>query len=52
MGRTRPELLSNLRSIPIGNYVIYYIPRQRGIEIVRVLHGSRDLDSLFDSEEF
>lgn len=52
MGRPRPELLPNLRSIPIGNYVIFYIPRENGIDVVRVLHGSRDLDSQFDSEDF
>lgn len=52
MGRSRPELMHNVRSIPIGNYVIFYIPRERGIEVVRVLQGSRDLDSLFDSEDY
>jgi len=51
MGRAWPELLPNLRSIPIGNYVIFYIPRDRGIDVIRVLHGSRDLDSMFDSED-
>jgi|SRR5579872_1813899 toxin ParE1/3/4 len=51
MGHARPELLPNLRSIPIGNYVIFYIPRDRGIDVARVLHGSRDLDSMFDSED-
>lgn len=52
MGRSRPELMHNVRSIPLGNYVIFYIPRERGIEVVRVLQGSRDLDSLFDSEDY
>lgn len=32
MGRERPELLSNLRSFPVGRYVIFYLPRPRGIE--------------------
>ena len=50
-GRSRSELLPNLRSIPIGSYVIFYIARDRGIEIVRVLHGSRDLNSILEDEE-
>lgn len=47
MGRARPELSAALRSLPVGRYVIFYVPRPRGIEVVRVLHGARDLDSLF-----
>jgi toxin ParE1/3/4 len=30
-------------------YLIFYIPRDYGIEVVRVLHGSRDLGTLFAS---
>jgi len=51
MGRARPELWTGLRSFPVGNYVIFYLPRSRGIEVVRVLHGARDLDSLFQNED-
>ncbi len=46
IGRARPELLANLRSFPIGRYIIFYLPRPRGIEVIRVLHGARDLKSL------
>jgi len=28
-------------------YLIFYIPRDDGIEVVRVLHGARDLEGLF-----
>jgi toxin ParE1/3/4 len=28
-------------------YLIFYIPRDDGIEVVRVLHGARDLEALF-----
>jgi toxin ParE1/3/4 len=48
IGRLRPELLSGLRSLPVGNYVIFYLARPRGIEVVRVLHGARDLQSPFE----
>ena len=45
MGRAREELASGLRSFPVGRYVIFYRPLEAGIEIIRVLHGARDLDS-------
>jgi toxin ParE1/3/4 len=48
MGRRREELADRLRSFPVGNYVIFYRPMERGIEIVRVLHGARDLPALFE----
>jgi toxin ParE1/3/4 len=50
IGRARPELLTDLRSLPFGRYVIFYLPRKRGIEVVRVLHGARDLEPLFDED--
>ena len=30
------------RSFPHGRYVVYFLPRSSGIEIVRVLHSARD----------
>ena len=50
VGHARPELLADLRSFPFGRYVIFYLPRNRGIEVVRVLHGARDLKPLFDED--
>jgi toxin ParE1/3/4 len=50
IGRARPELFADLRSLPFGRYVIFYLPRKRGIEVVRVLHGARDLKPLFDED--
>ena len=29
IGRARPELLSDLRSLPFGRYLIFYLPRKR-----------------------
>lgn len=48
LGRSREELARNLRSFPVGRYIIFYRSMQEGIEIVRVLHGARDLPPLFD----
>lgn len=47
-GRMRHELIVNLRSFPHRRYTIFYFPNDNGIEIYRVLHSSRDIDSLFD----
>jgi toxin ParE1/3/4 len=44
-GRARPELRPKLRSFPIGDYVMFYEPLASSIEIVRVLHGHRDIDA-------
>jgi len=41
-------LAARLRSFPVGSYVIFYRPMENGVEIVRVLHGARDLPPLFD----
>ena len=43
-GRQRPELLPDLRSFPVGNYIVFYFPLPDGIEVVRVMHGRRDID--------
>jgi toxin ParE1/3/4 len=47
LGPARDELLPGLRSIPHSNYLLFYRPVTNGIELVRVLHGARDLEELF-----
>ncbi len=47
IGTDRDELMSDLRSLPVGNYLIFYMPIEDGIVVVRVLHGMRDVDALF-----
>ena len=48
VGRQRPDLAPNLRSLPAGNYVIFYRPIPDGIQLIRVLHGARDIPAIFD----
>lgn len=43
LGIPRPEFDERLRCFPVGRYVVYYIAIEEGIEIVQVIHGSRDL---------
>ena len=50
MGRAREELAADLRSFPFGRYVIFYMPVQDGIDVVRVLHSARDVDAAFGEE--
>lgn len=49
-GRTRDELVAGVRSIVVGRYVVFYRAFDDRIEIARVLHGSRDIDHIFDED--
>ncbi len=42
-----PDLPSDLRQFPAGNYVIFYRPLSDGIVVYRVLHGRRDISASF-----
>jgi len=46
IGRLRDELAADLRSFPVGRYVIYYRPLPNG-----VLHSARDLNADFFAED-
>jgi toxin ParE1/3/4 len=45
MGRLREELMPGLRSFAHARYVVYFLPRATGIELVRVLHSARDINA-------
>ena len=47
IGRKRPDLRPDMRSVPHGRYIIFYRNIADGAEIVRVLHGARDVGRLF-----
>lgn len=49
IGRKRDEWRQNLRSVREGNYLILYHQIEDGIEIVRVVHGARDIEALFET---
>ena len=44
MGRLRPELADRLRSWNLHRFVIFYFAADDGIEVVRVLHSSMDIN--------
>lgn len=47
MGRQQPVLGSDLRAFPVESFIVFYRPLDEGIEVIRVLHESRDLSSEF-----
>ena len=53
VGRIRPELRSEYRSVTFGNYVIFLRYLGEGanphdlLQILHVLYGARDLDAYF-----
>jgi toxin ParE1/3/4 len=49
-GRKEPKLAPNLRSFPVGNYLLFYRPIADGIALVRVLHGARDITPEYFNE--
>lgn len=42
LGRARDDLIRGVRS-PFGRYVIFYRPLANGVEIIRIIHGARDI---------
>jgi toxin ParE1/3/4 len=51
-GRLRPELAPELRSFPVGRYVVFYRPQDDGVDVVRVLHSARDIESISEEGGF
>ncbi len=56
LGERRPTADPRLEGLRVGRirgfekHLIFYRPVADGIEIVRVLHGARDIDRLLESE--
>lgn len=47
-GKARHEFLVNLRSFSLKIYVIFYLPLEDGIEVLRIIHNSRDIAQIFE----
>jgi len=48
MGRARDEFAPGLRSSLSGRYLVFFRPVDDGIQVIRIVHGSRDLPKLFE----
>ena len=46
-GRTRDEFGVGLRSFPVESYIAFYRVRNEVVEIIRIIHGARDLAAIF-----
>ena len=46
-GPARPEIEKHLRVIVFHDYLIFYRSSESGIQLVRIIHGSRGLDKVF-----
>lgn len=51
LGPARPDIAPDLRYFPVGSYLLLYGVVSDGVEIIRVVHGARRLDCLFDDAE-
>ncbi len=49
LGQARSDIRPALLYFPVKRYLILYHQIPGGIEVVRVVHGSRDLGALFDT---
>jgi toxin ParE1/3/4 len=47
IGRNRDELIPGIRSLPVKRYLVFYRVTDGTIEIVRILSGYRDIETLF-----
>lgn len=50
IGQRVEHLGAGLRRYCLRNYLIFYRPIDRGIELRRVLHGARQIEDLFRDE--
>jgi len=46
MGQSVEQYRVGLRQFTVGNYVLFYIPIDDGIQLIRVLHGARKFEDL------
>jgi toxin ParE1/3/4 len=46
-GEARDDLGPDLRVFSVSSYVVIYRPIEDGIEVIRIVHGARDLPGLF-----
>jgi toxin ParE1/3/4 len=47
MGTPRPDLGQSVRCLRVDHYVVIYRPTEDGIVVLLVLHGARDIPTVF-----
>jgi toxin ParE1/3/4 len=51
LGPARPDIAEGLHYLPVRRYLILYRKITDGIEVVRVVHGARDVRALMFDED-
>jgi toxin ParE1/3/4 len=51
MGRAREELQPGLRSVVVDKYTLFYRVTPTAVQILRILHGARDIDRIMKGED-
>jgi toxin ParE1/3/4 len=51
LGRPRPNLLPDIRTLTFGSYMIFFRYAGDTVEIVNVVEGHRDIETLFRKSE-
>ena len=46
-GRSREDLAPGLRSVLVDPYIVFYLSAADHIQIIRILHGRRDIRAIF-----
>jgi toxin ParE1/3/4 len=49
IGKIRRDIGEAIRSVTVKNYVIFYRPNEFNIQVLRILHGKRNVEALFKS---
>jgi len=48
LGRLRDEVIPGIRSSRVGEHIAFYVPRDNGLTVIRLLHPSRDIQLAFE----
>ena len=47
-GRVRDDIAPGLRSVAVGDYILFYLATDTQAVVTRLIHGSRDLPTAYD----
>ena len=50
-GRLRVELSPGIRSFAVAPYVVFYMPEEDTISVLRIVHGHRDIKRIMGRKE-
>lgn len=51
IGRQREAIASGVRSFRVAAHIVFYVRREGGITVLRLLHPSMDVDAAFERDQ-